>query len=117
VHDIVAMTWTARKGGNDAQIIATHEHLRIARPSVVLRFPRSLVISGWNQRPVDDPRISRFVRGTHVGRASSGELRGDRGNDAMGGGFRDPKHDCQLAKGQVRAQRHARDQDAAAKAS
>lgn len=115
MHDIVAMTWTARKGGNDAQIAAAHESLRIARPSVALRFSRSLVISGW-ERPVDDPLISRCVRNRQVGRASSGELRGDRGNHAMGGGFRDPKHDCQLAKGQVRAQRHARDQDAAAKA-
>lgn len=116
MHDVVAMTWTACTGGNDAEIIAAYYNLRIARPSVVLRLPRSAVVSGWNECPVDDPQVPRLARDTRIGKSSSGELRGDRCNDAMDGGFRDPKHDCELAKGQIRPQSHTRDQDASPKA-
>lgn len=116
MHDVVAMTWAACTGGNDAEIIAAHHNLRIARPSIVLRFPCSVVISGWNECPVDDPRGPGVGLDTHIGRSSNGELRRDRCDNAMGRGFRDPEHDRELAKGQVRPQCQARDQDAATKA-
>lgn len=62
VDRIVAIPGSARGAGDDAEVAASDQDLRIARVPVVLRFRSTRVIAGRNQRPVDDPRDAAITR-------------------------------------------------------
>lgn len=110
MNGIVAIARAGHRRRDDLQVASSHEDLRIARPSVVLRLRRVAMIAGRDQRPVDDPRPTAVMAGGR-GRERC-EPWNHRGDDAVRARLRDAKHRRELAHGQVCAQRRARDEDA-----
>lgn len=68
------------------------------------------MIAGWHQRAVDDPRFASVAQTWLHGERC--DLRRHRRDDAVGGGSGDGEARGELADGEVRAQRGAREQDA-----
>jgi hypothetical protein len=60
VDRVVAISWATGSYSNDAKVATTHEHLRVARPAVVLGFRSACMVPRWNERAVDDPRPSEI---------------------------------------------------------
>ena len=110
VNRVVAIARTTRVHRNDVQISATHEDLRVAGPSVVLRPRSGPVITRWDQCPIDDPRLTTIaVRCVD----ESGQARRHGRHDAVRRRLRDREARGQLADRQVRTQGGTRDHHAA----
>ncbi len=58
VGRVVAIARATRRGRDDEEIAPAHQDLRIARPPVVLGLRGTAMITGGNERAVDDPRPS-----------------------------------------------------------
>lgn len=110
VHRIVAVAGSTRGSRDDSKVPPTNQHLRVARPAVVLRACRPTMIPRWDQRAIDDPRFAA-IRGMVFG-TCVGEVWRHRGDDAMHRRLRHVEERRELAERQVRAQRSACDHDA-----
>src|SRR5262245_15167707 len=77
---VVAIAGTTCRDRDDAEVAATHQDLRVARPPVILGPGSARMVAGRNQGAIDGPRPSTIAR--HL-RCELGEPRRDRRNDAV----------------------------------
>ena len=109
VHRVVAIAGASTGDGDDPTIVMACEHMHVARVTVVLRAARDVVISGRNQRAVDEPAAAAIVDRRYA--QQRGEPRDEVDEDAMRLRRRDPEQDGELSQREVGPQARAHNDD------